>query len=84
MLSSNTVLPEKSLIAVILVAQELNLLYMIVMSVGFGGGGEVGAQNSVPSAALQKQLSLAAIRLHGLLFLSSTNFILPFKLLIGF
>ena len=45
MLSSNTVLPEKSLIAVILVAQELNLLYMIVMSVGFGGGGGRGGRS---------------------------------------
>ena len=51
---------------------------------GGGGWGEVGVQNSVPSAALPNQQSLAAIGFHVPLFLSSTNFILPLKLLIGF
>ena len=54
---------------------------------GGGGGGKVGAQNaqnSVPSAALPKQQSLAAIGFLGPLFLSSTNFILSLKLLIVF
>ena len=51
---------------------------------GGGGGVEVGVQNSVPSAALEKEQFLAAIGLHGLLFLSSTNFIFPLKLLIDF
>ena len=50
---------------------------------GGGGGGRVGAQVSVPSAALPNLQSLAAIGFHGPLFLSSTNFILPMKLLIG-
>ena len=44
----------------------------------------MGAENSVPSAALPKQQSLAAIGFHGTLFLSSTNFIFPLKMLIGF
>ena len=48
------------------------------------GGGGVGAQNSVSSAALSKQQSLAVIGFHSPLFQSSTNFILPLKLLIGF
>ena len=53
MLSSNTVLPEKSLIAFALVVQELNF---IVQDCGeWRIGGEVDAQNSVPSAALLKQ-----------------------------
>ena len=51
---------------------------------GGGGGGGVDAKNSVPSAALPKQQSLAAIGFHGTQFLSSTNFILPLKMLIGF
>ena len=41
---------------------------------GGGGGGWrwlMGAQNFVPSAALLKQQSLAAIGFHGTLFLSS-------------
>ena len=37
---------------------------------GGGGGGEVGAQDSVPTAALPKQQSHAAIGFHGTLFLS--------------
>ena len=70
MLPSNTVLQEKSLLAITLVVQNLILLFRIMVSVGLGvGRGEVGAQNSVPSAAVPKQHSLAAIRLHGLLFL---------------
>ena len=44
----------------------------------------MGAENSVPPAALPKQQSLAAIGFHGTLFLRSTNFILPLKMLIGF
>ena len=65
-------------------------MYRIVLSEGWGGGGgggkegEVGAQNSVLSAALPKQQSLEAIGFHGPLFLSSTNFILPMKLLTSF
>ena len=54
------------------------------MEVGGGGGGGMGAQNSVPLAALPKQQSLAAIGFYDLLFLISTNFVLPFNLLIGF
>ena len=34
----------------------------------------MGAQNSVSSAALSKQQSLAAIGYHGTLFLSKNNF----------
>ena len=49
-----------------------------------GGGDENGCQNSVPLAALPMQQSLAAIGFHGPLFLSSTNFILPLELLVGF
>ena len=48
------------------------------------GRGWLGAENSVPSAVLSKQQSLAAIGYHGTPFLSSTNFILPLKRLIGF
>ena len=48
------------------------------------GVGEVGVQNSVPSVALPKQQSHAAIGFHGPLFLNSTNFNLLSKLLIGF
>ena len=44
----------------------------------------MGTQKSVLSGALPKQQSLAAIEFHGPLFLSSTNFILPLKLLIDF
>ena len=44
----------------------------------------MGAQNSVPSAALPKQQSFVAIVFHATLFQSSTNFILPLKMLIGF
>ena len=47
------------------------------MEVGGGGGGRgglVGAQNSVPSAALPKQQSLVAIGFHGTQFLSSIFF----------
>ena len=44
----------------------------------------MGAQNSVPSAALPNQQSLEAIGIDGQLFLSSTNLIFPMKLLIGF
>ena len=51
---------------------------------GGGGGGEVGAENSVPSAALPKQQPLAEIGFHGTLLLNSTNFILSWKMLIGF
>ena len=51
---------------------------------GGGGGGGGCAENSVASAALPKQQSLAAIGFHGTPFLSSTNFILPLKILIGF
>ena len=49
------------------------------MEVGEGGGGggrergRMDEQNSVPSAALLKQQSLAAIGFHGTLFLISTN-----------
>ena len=48
------------------------------------GGGRwlVGAQNSVPSAAVEKQWSLAAIGFHGTLLSEFINFF--FKLLIGF
>ena len=42
----------------------------------------MGAQNSVPSAAVQKQQSFAAIGFHGTLLQSSSFFY--FKLLIGF
>ena len=48
------------------------------------GAGVGGAQNFVPSGALPKQQSPAEIKFHGTLFLSSTNFILPLKILIGF
>ena len=51
---------------------------------GGGGGGEVGAQNFVPSAAFQEEQYLAAIGFHDPLFLSSTNSILPLKLLLGY
>ena len=51
---------------------------------GGGGGGGVSAQNFASSAALPNQQSLAAIRFLGPLFLSSTNYILPLELLIGF
>ena len=44
----------------------------------------MSAYNSLASAALPNQQSLAAIAFCGPLFLSSTNFILPMKLLIGF
>ena len=89
MLSSSTVLPEKSSIGIILVVQELHFVIQdcVEWRLGGGGGGgrvEVGAQNSVLSAVLPKQQSLAAIELHGLLYLSSTNFILPLQFLIGF
>ena len=49
------------------------------MSGGWGRGGRwlVGAQNSVPSAAVWKQQSLTVVRFHGTL-----NFF--FELLIGF
>ena len=49
----------------------------------FGGGG-IGAQNFVCSSALPKQQLLAAIESQGILILSSTNYILPLELLIGF
>ena len=51
---------------------------------GLGGGGRwlVEAQNSVPSAAVEKQRFLAAIGFHGTLLSSSIFF--WFKLLIGF
>ena len=52
------------------------------MEVGEGGG--LDAENSVPLAVLPKQQSLAAIVFHGTPFLSSTNFILPLKRVIGF
>ena len=42
------------------------------------------AQNSIPSAALPKQQSLAAVGCQGPLFQSSTNFILPLGIVIGF
>ena len=48
------------------------------------GEWEVGAKNSVPSAALPQQQSLAAIEFHGTLIFNSTNFILNSKFLIGF
>ena len=77
----------KSLIAIILVVQGLNSVVQDCGEwrlEGGGGRGEVGAQNSVPTAALPKLQSLAAIGFRGPLFLSSPNCILPMKLLIGF
>ena len=75
------------LIVIILVVQDLNFVVQDCGEWRLGGGGwsgEVGAQNSLSSAALPNQQSLAAIGFHGPLLLSSTNFILPMKLLIGF
>ena len=60
-LFSNTVISVKSLIAIILVIPEFKF---VVQDCGewrfWGGGGDVGAQNSVFSAALLKQQSFAA------------------------
>ena len=76
MLSSNIVLPVKSLIAITLVVYDLNFVIQDCGECRFGGRvSEVGAQNSVLSAALPKQLSLAAIGLHSLLILTYMNII---------
>ena len=76
LLPSNTDLCAKFLIAIIWVEQ-----YFREGWGGGGGGGRGVAENAVPSAALPKQQSLAAIGFHGT---CSTIFIFPWKMLIGF
>ena len=55
-----------------------------MVSGGWGGGGEWVHRILFLSTALPKQQSLAAIGFYGPLFLSSINFNLPLKMLIGF
>ena len=45
----------------------LALKFVVGMCQTMGGGGEEGSQNSVPSAAVEKQQSIAAIGFHGTL-----------------
>ena len=60
LLSCNTDPPVKFLIVIILVVQEINFFYRNSGKWRLGGGGRwlVGAQNSVPSAAVKKQRPL--------------------------
>ena len=76
LLSFNTNPPVKFLIVITLVGQDFNLFYRNSHEGRLGGGGGwlVGAQNPVPSAAVKKQWSLAAIGFHRTLFQSSSIF----------
>ena len=66
--------------SITLVVQEVHFVYRIAVNGGWGGGmGEVGAQDSVPSAALPKQQSLANNMTSWLIFVFN-KFYYPFKI----